>query len=286
LATETVVSNEFPVTRSLVGTQGLWFLSAGDKPEVYRILPIMSGSVPFEMTILPTLPSLPPNWRAPSQSAAPLELVLRELAAYLEVNTGSVLGGEFLSQVAASPGSELARLYTQMTTSSSPVVLSAGIAGLIRSGDVTGLAFLQSASGNIGSSLAQAVCEYANGNPRGVVVLGELATTSRSVARLQECAAYALRRIHTRESLPLLASLLDSPSPTIRYEGVAGLASYANSGLIPNEPPLLVDGVPTSRAQSAISTAETQDNFPTLDTFRKDEQRFIAFWKQWQRQIQ
>ena len=118
-----------------------------------------------------------------------------------------------------------------------------------------------------------------NGNPTGLKSLSELAAGPETIPRLRECAAYALRNIHTRESIPFLLILLDSNSRALRYEGVAGLASYANSGFIPAESRLALDGVTQLRARSTMHTNETEENFPTLETFVKDEGRYIAFWK-------
>ena len=286
LTAEISVSSEFAARRPLAGLQAIWFLAA-DGPGAYRVLPAMVGSVPLEHTLLPALKELPSSW-APPASATPLEKLLRELAASVEAKGDSLAGltSEYLCQVPAAPASSLSGLYRRMLSSSAPAVSSAGLAGLIRSGDVEGLATLKSklsqrAEIQAARPLAQAVCEYYDGDAGGLAILAEFASRWQPILRLRECAAFALRNIHSRESIPFLVALLDSDQDGIRYEAMAGLASYANSGYIPHEKPLTVNGVSQPRQRSALRTAETEAHFPTLDTFRKDQNRFITFWKQW-----
>ena len=108
-----------------------------------------------------------------------------------------------------------------------------------------------------------------------------LAASASPVPRLQSCAAEALRNIHTKETVPFLAPLLDSPDQTIRYYGLSGLASFTNSGVVPREPPLMIDGVVTPRNPSAFMSAETVRNYPTMSTFALNEASYLSFWKAW-----
>jgi len=83
LNAEMTTSNEFAMSRSLKGIQGLWFLAETEGGRSYRVLPVMVGSVPFDMALLPALANLPPSW-APASSDSPTGKVLRELSAALE----------------------------------------------------------------------------------------------------------------------------------------------------------------------------------------------------------
>ena len=131
------VSDEFSATRSLKDLQGMWFFS-GDAAGNNTLLPAMYGSVPLEFSILPALPRLPPSW-AGLDTASPTERVLRELSAALETNPAWPLLAEFVSQSSTEPASTLRSVYRRMQASSSQVVSAAGLAGLLRSGDVQGL---------------------------------------------------------------------------------------------------------------------------------------------------
>jgi hypothetical protein len=58
------------------------------------------------------------------------------------------------------------------------------------------------------------------------------------------------------------------------------MASFANSGSIPREPALVVDGVVAARpSDNKIKNSQTLDNFPAVDTFRGNEATYIVFWK-------
>ena len=277
------VSEQDSATRNLKGWQGIWFLS-----EDGRLLPAVSGSVLLGLSILPALPNLPASWAGPD-SASPTEKVLRELSAALETNPAFPLLAEVVSQSSTEPASTLRSVYRRMQASSSQVVSAAGLAGLLRSGDVQGLEGLtaQLARGPLpagGPLMGQAVCQYLNGNPRGLPILAGFAAAASPIPLLRGCAAFALRNIHSKESIPFLIGLLDSDDLNVRYEGIAGLASYANSGLFPGEKPLMVDDVVQSRIAKPLLTPATAANFPTLDTFRRDEVSFISFWRGWVRE--
>ena len=127
------VSEPDSAARNLKGWQGLWFLS-----EDGRLLPAVSGSVLLGLSILPALPNLPASWAGPD-SASPTEKVLRELAAALETGSTFPLLAEVVSQSSTEPASTLRSVYRRMQASSSQVVSAAGLAGLLRSGDVQGL---------------------------------------------------------------------------------------------------------------------------------------------------
>lgn len=64
--------------------------------------------------------------------------------------------------------------------------------------------------------------------PEKIAVLGQLATSQSRLPGIQKAAARALRFMHTRDTLPHLAALLDSTDPNLQAEGVLGLAFFAN----------------------------------------------------------
>lgn len=86
---------------------------------------------------------------------------------------------------------------------------------------------------------------------------------------VQESVARALRNIHDAASVPLLARLLDSPSRTIEYYGVSGLALFAKSA--PRGGPDDVDRDPL-RLIDAGSDRHLFDGNPEL---------YVENWKSW-----
>ena len=71
---------------------------------------------------------------------------------------------------------------------------------------------------------------YRNPDPGGIATLGRLATNPGVNSSLRKSAARALASIHTKESLPYLSQLLDSPDPELQSWGVGGMAMFANQG--------------------------------------------------------
>jgi hypothetical protein len=64
------------------------------------------------------------------------------------------------------------------------------------------------------------------------------------------------------------------------------MASFANSGSIPRETPLRVDGNFSARPASQYKNNDTLSHFPTVDIFRKNESTYISFWKSWWATVQ
>src|SRR6202011_4675352 len=161
-----------------------------------------------------------------------------------------------------------------------------GLSGRLRRGDVTALTSVQvqlNAGGNNETTAAilNDIRTFKNSNPQAVAVLGELATSASSGSRLQASAAEALRNMHSNATLPYLVRLLDSPDQFLRYFGLSGLASFANSGAVVHEMPLVVDGVEFKRVPGPFKSDETARNYPTFEYFVKNEQQYITFWKSW-----
>jgi hypothetical protein len=287
LAVNIVESDGIQTARSLKGMHGIWFLKARTSFGTYELLPVMQGSVPVEWTILPAVEQLPSSW-ATGKAAGPADRVFRELVALLDSGvTSTGFASEFLSQFSDESTPGLKTTYGQMLTSPKAELSAAGMAGLLRAGDVSALSALtQRATGSangvgLRASEVQALCEFSNGNAGALMLLARIAERSQTTPQLRECAAHALRRIHSRETLPLLLKLLDADSQVVRYEAVAGLASYANSGFIPNEQSLIVDGLVQARQRAPERDAATASQFPTLDRFRREEATIVAFWRDW-----
>jgi hypothetical protein len=102
------------------------------------------------------------------------------------------------------------------------------------------------------------------------------AATSRSEAAIAE----AVRNIHTEESLPLLAKLLDSSNKDSQYIAVQGFGMAAlhcrpGPGFKQCSPPSLANVIPTEMVDAAYQ------HMPTISAFEADPQKYIQFWKSW-----
>jgi hypothetical protein len=90
-------------------------------------------------------------------------------------------------------------------------------------------------------------------NPRAIPILQRLLKSSDSHTRLSVVAA--LRQMHISNAIEGLVIALSDENRDVRYEGVIGLAELTN--------------------QSEWG--------PAIDTFQKDEQRYLDHWKEWAR---
>ncbi|HEY3742964.1 MAG TPA: HEAT repeat domain-containing protein [Bryobacteraceae bacterium] len=70
---------------------------------------------------------------------------------------------------------------------------------------------------------------YLPGNIADINVLGTVTANPDSRVELRIAAASALARLHSRETLPLLAQLLAEPNSRLQALAVGGFASFANN---------------------------------------------------------
>jgi hypothetical protein len=272
--------------RSVKGVLGVWFLTRHSNL-AYEIVPVTSGTTQLEMRILPAALELSTTWRT-TRITSILEAITIELANASDARPGSMnlLGEEFLSQAVEGLAKESSELTLRLTQSPVDSVRIAALSGIIRAGELRGLQMIDTLNWTVRKSarLAAAVCSYQNALPEAIAVLESWAKVDRDQVdstELQRCAAYALRIAHVPASVPAFAQMLDSKDEIVRYEGIAGLAGVANTGKFPGERPLIVNGRVVPREQPVEANARTLEEYPTLETFRKDPQRYLSFWRQW-----
>jgi hypothetical protein len=70
-----------------------------------------------------------------------------------------------------------------------------------------------------------AICGVSSTDAAAVGALGRIA----SDANMQACVAEALDRIHTRDTLPFLAQLLDSSDPKAREYAIGGMSRFVDN---------------------------------------------------------
>jgi hypothetical protein len=158
---------------------------------------------------------------------------------------------------------------------------SVGLQNQIRAGDTSSLAKLANTTElQSDPAFALAVCEYRSADPSGVASLGAL-VDSRVPSALRGCAAHALRGIHTASTLAYLVSLLDSDLSDLRYEGVAGLASFANNLPIQTSANTASMAYLTPQGKTLYTTPEALKSFPGKQLFLQQEATYIGFWKSW-----
>jgi hypothetical protein len=278
--------------KRLEGRRGLWFLSASASGQQSVMATIHGSSEDVADLFFPAVAGPLPTAFSYDPSDALLDRLLLEVCAGAADVTGdkaSIDEHRFLGALYGLDSAAARRCYDTLAVSPARHIRSMGLAGLIRLGDVVALRraieglrlrppeFL----------LPWTLNDFRNPDPEAVVLLGAFAVEAEGQGeQVQHAAVYPLRVMHTKESLPYLVRLLDSPHQSIRYQAMAGLASFANIGHIPLSEKIRSLGQPIASTRGPYTTDETLQHFPTSENFKKDEARYISFWKIWWTQVQ
>jgi hypothetical protein len=224
---------------------------------------------------------LPEQAPAAEPSGSPEVSVANEIASGLRWLAEHNLKNEFqaltenfrsLSQTTTLP------VYRQFATEQSPLLRAAGITGLIAANDPEGV---KSAAADwtdliaVWPYAAGSLMSYTNPDPAGVRALGSPA--------LREHASYALRAIHTKETLPALAALLDSKSSEIQSQAISGFCLFVR-----NAPAITPQSVPSmawlqTRQPNPYLTPEVEHYcHPGGQVYASgDASAYVNFWKSW-----
>jgi hypothetical protein len=119
---------------------------------------------------------------------------------------------------------------------------------------------------------------FRNAAPEAIQLLGEFSIDRTLPPSLREAAAQALSAMHTRESIPHLAKLLDDPNPALRARDVVGISLFAN-GKGAQDP----SGGPSMPHLNnpPPSAHRTEQTARYLGFDSANETEWIAFWKAW-----
>jgi hypothetical protein len=267
---------------------GLWFLKG--TADHWVPLPVIVSSSAMMSDFYAVVPRPAPiaPYAVPDTVDAG-EKVVAELSAAMaaagDLNSLDWLWG--LSFAKDFPKSaHVALVYRALADSASGGTLaSLGIGGLIELGEPDGFTRLaESGLTRLPSSratdvVARAVCE-APRSSAPVDLLGSL--LSATAPRLARCAGQVLRDLHTPATLTYLAGLLNNSSIDLRYEGVAGLASFALRLPVHDDSNTAsMEWLRPLSGPAPFRTAEIYENFPAFDAFQKQETQYIDFWKSW-----
>jgi hypothetical protein len=249
----------------MVGRTGLWFLQQSGIE--WLVLPLMSGDISSDDLYLPvhSVP-LPPAF-AYDASAAPKTKLIQEIGAAAQDPTMAAAMSRLEAMgVFSDLGPDILPMFAHLTVSPEMGTMAMGLAGQIRLGTPSALQAM--VSSNIGifpqdaqSQLASSVCEYRNTDAGGIGALSVLLHPQYS-DRMGACAVYALREIHSPQTLPLLEKLLADSSAQIRYDALIGIAKFAVA-------------FPTG------VTDQMRQHYPSQGLFQKNEQEYISYWKNW-----
>jgi hypothetical protein len=181
--------------------------------------------------------------------------------------------------------------YQRLKQSAQHQASVVGLVGLLRQGDLQSLQELLRPpdtalkASSVRGEVLKAVKGLRSESPQVVQMLGKLATLPTVPVGTQVAAAEALRAIHTEDSLPFLAAMLDSPNADIRDNGIQGFSMF-----VENLPVQTSETIPNfswmkPRGPAPYKTPET-DGHSAVSRVSPDQQpTYVAFWKTWWSQI-
>ena len=283
LSTPGVVQTSGTISANrLAGRTGLWFLQQSGTGWV--VLPLMSGDISEDDLYLPVHSGVLPSAFAYNPSAAPKTKLIQEIgAAAQDPTTAPAMSHLEVMRVFSDLGPDILPMVAHLTASPEMGTMAMGLAGQIRLGTPSALQAMVSSNMQMfpqdaQTQLANAVCEYRNTDAGGIGALSVLLHPQYS-DRVRACAVYALREIHSPQTLPLLQKLLEDSSAQIRYDAVIGIAQFAMSFpmlTMANKPAAMASFTPPPSV-----TDEMRRHYPSQGLFFSSEQEYISYWKNW-----
>jgi hypothetical protein len=268
---------------------GLWFLQRSSNG--WLLLPVMAGGISQRDIFFPASLEPVPIAYSYAAAASPSDKIASELAAAIEADKTHNFQLSMLNSMLDELKSPVLEVfYRRMSASASTEHRILGLSGLIRGGSATALSSAALAASEFqehplefGTLLNSIQNEFRAADANSIAVLGRIASDAANPSlKFREAAAHALASIHTRETLPYLATLLDDPDATLRIEAIGGLGSFANgtpmqtTANTPSLASLQLTGDGTYR------TAETIANFARgADAIERNEAAYLTFWTGW-----
>ena len=178
-------------------------------------------------------------------------------------------------------------VYRQLASAKSALLRALGIQGLIAANDPEGVKRAAadwtelSAAADV-SPISNSLMAYSNGDDAEAVrSLGALALRDPSEAGLRANAVYALRAIHSKETLPALVALLDDKDDRVRPYALSGLCLFVRNA--PNVTPKSVPSMSWMQARppTPLLNPETQRYCLLGPNQAADLDAYVSFWKSW-----
>ena len=280
-----------PVTRTpqqISGQYGMWFLRTNANG-AWQLLPATHSNTPLPLS-LACYPLL--KGSAPFASAVGTQsvndLVTGELSTAVEHLPSATTEFYYTATglLSLSDTSNVTSQYRRLSQMADPQLQVLGLIGLVRQGDAASIERVLELQAALRASklrvhMVSAVRNVRDGTPRTVQALGRLATTSGVGSGLQMAACDALRSVHTKDSLPFLVALLDSPNAEIRHEGLAGISMFVEN--LPIQKAEMVPNMTWLRPQGPAPYRTTDtDKYSAKFGEPPDRQaEYVAFWKSW-----
>ena len=275
------------LSRSLRGHYGIWFLQKTGTQ--WRLLPLLPGAAALETSgYLPVSKlSSPASVVTSSPPRTANDRIAIEMAAAIQSYTDrKQLFNLAYGLQGATESGFLRDIYLSLRTNFDPEIRFIGLSRPFGPDD--DLLTLAEIANNLDlvlklqarGILVPSICGRTNSDPRAVQYLGRLAQSS-DVA-VQRCSAMAMMYIHSRESLPLLAGLLDATDPKTREYAMGGLSRFVDNLPIPSAYNVTNGKALLPQGPQPYRTMETDKySLSTGWLGRADQTEHLRFWKSW-----
>ncbi len=219
-----------------------------------------------------------------SSGTQPLDALVYEVGAQFEKRpstTDQMIIPPTVSEAAADT------ILNRYVNSSNVILQANGVAGMLARSQPGALGQLQRLWPQIkGSPLKWLVISklrnsFRADDPRSIAELIAIAEDEAASDGLRTASMKSISAVHTKESLPFLASLLSSSDTEERTRGIIGISSFAN-GCPPQTPANLASmEYMQFKNPSPYRTTETIDAFAFGPLKSEREAQLVEFWTDW-----
>jgi len=234
----------------------------------------------------PVLASLPAGLRY-DQKVSLLDKLVHEVGGAAGVEGFDSLRYTLADAIGDFDSPAVRKVLQYRAAHGTPEAKAGAVASLVARGDETGLVLLMedratlSASAGWNRIVDGLSFSFRNTDAESTGLLVRIASDSTASDDLRRAGIRSLRAVHTKETIPFLASLLDNDDASLRMEAVFGLSAFANG--CPAQTPQNVASMEylQFRNPSPYRTDLTRRHFAFGRGSEIDEARLVSFWKSW-----
>lgn len=256
---------------------GAWVLRQVDRGVPY--VPMPKGTSPLGIMVPAGIPALPQPATVGDRMAAELAAALQ---GYSKPSDVRELASRFL---ALDKTPFVSGLYRVLRASPDPELRLTGLTGMLRLNDLTALTDLANSVDQIPKVqvrhwVLSAIMARHEVSPAVIQTLGRIASSPD--LDTQFAAADALGEIHTRDTLPILAQLLDSPRQMTREAAMRGLGWFVDNLPISTEYNVWNGRANIPQGPAPYRTADTDRySLSHRPPGNANDAEYVQFWKSW-----
>jgi hypothetical protein len=268
---------------------GMWFLTGGSSSgwDVLESRPRGHGIFPG--LFLPASATPPAGSYAYPVNTPRLDALVYEVAAGVTLANEDprILTGAFYALETPTDTAAVRQVLATCIASGSPGLQAVGVAGDLERGVPGAIQELVklwpniTADPNLDEVVAALSDSWRDATPGSVQQLASFAATAQSGSDIRRAAVRALASIHSRETLPFLASLLSSADEAEQERAVYGISAFANGCPMQTKDNVLSMSYLQCNQVGPYKNSETSANFGFRPGPPDQEAALASFWQSW-----